>query len=118
MDRLLNKKVADLVPDRLIYDTTHPIDGRNVVVDLDGSSSGVLMRGQIIDCEGESCQVHTENGKVAYIVAVDTPYSAKDTEVVAQVYVSGTFRQDACISEVALTDKDLSNFRQFGIYLK
>lgn len=118
MERLLNKKVADMVPDRLIYDTTHPIDGRNVVVDLDGSSSGVLMRGQIIDCDGGNCQVHAENGKVAYIVAVDTPYSVEDTEVVAQVYVSGTFRQDACISAVALTGADLDNFRQYGIYLK
>lgn len=118
MERLMNQKVAEMVPDRLVYDATHPIDGTNVVVDLDSSSAGILMRGQIIDYDGESCQVHAENGQVAYIIAADTPYSAEDTEVVAQVYSSGTFREDACIADPALTDADRGDFRKLGIYLK
>ena len=118
MEQLLNKKVADMVPDRLVYDATHPTDGMNVVIDLDGDSAGVLKRGQIIDYDGEKCQMHAENGKVAYIVAADTSYSADDTEVVAQVYISGSFRQDACIADPALTDADLNDFRKLGIYLK
>lgn len=118
MGNLLNRKVAEVVPDRLVYDTKHPIDGTNVVIDLDGSSDGVLKRGQIIDYDGESCQVHAENGKVSYIVAADTLYSTEDTEVVVQVYTSGSFRLDACIADPVLTDTDLDNFRALGIYLK
>lgn len=118
MERLLNQNVAEMVPDRLVYDATHPIDGANVVIDLDGSSAGVLMRGQIIDYDGENCQVHAENGQAAYIIAVDTPYSAGDTEVTAQVYISGTFREDACIADPDLTDADRDQFRKLGIYLK
>lgn len=118
MGRLLNQKVADMVPDRLVYDATHPIDGMNVVVDLDDSKAGVLKRGQIIDYDGEKCQVHAENGKPAYIVAEDTEYLATDTEVVVQVYISGSFRLDACIADPALTDADLDDFRKRGIYLK
>lgn len=118
MERLLNKKVGEIVPDRLIYDTTHPVDGKNAVVNLDGGSAGVLKRGQVIDCDGKDCRIHAENGKVSYIVAEDTEYSKEDTEVVVQVYTTGSFRYDACIADPALTDADLDSFRSVGIYLK
>ncbi len=118
MERLLNELFEVTAPDRLIYDGSHPIDGKNILVTLGGNKNGVLSRGQIIDRVGDIYQLHVKDGEVNCIVATDTSYAETDTEIVVPVYTSGTFRQNECVSEETLTDADLEKFRSLGIYLK
>lgn len=118
MEHLLNQKVGETKPDELIYDASHEVDGKNVVVTVNGDKDGMLLRGQVIDYENNAYKIHEEGGDVSCIIAADTAYAAGETEVVAQVYISGSFRYSRCIADPELTDDDVEDFRSLGIYLK
>lgn len=118
MAKALNRVVGDTEHDHLIYDGSHPIDVRNVVVTIAGGEAGTLKRGQVIDYANGAYSVHQESGEVSSIVAETTEYAESDTEVVVSVYTSGTFRIGECITDVELTTADLETFRSKNIYLK
>ena len=115
---LLNKEAYKVTNDNLIYDSSHPIDARNVPVTVQTGAPGIIKRGQVLDFEGTGYKPHTENGTVSAIVAEDTPYTGEDATVAVPVYISGTFRETACITDTALSIQDREEFRSKGIYLK
>ena len=51
MTKILNEKVGNVLYDSLIYDGTHPIDGKNVTVTLPGGTAGTIKRGQVLDLD-------------------------------------------------------------------
>lgn len=115
---LLNKQVYTMERDKLIYDATHPIDAGVVQVSITPEEEGVIERGTVIDCTNGIYKVHEAGGEVSVIVAEDTDYAADDTEIVVQVYISGTFRASEVKTDEELTEADLETFRSKGIYLK
>jgi hypothetical protein len=115
---LLNRPVYVVEKDKLIYDSSHPIDAANVVVAITSGATGELKRGQIIDYSSGTYKVHAEGGEPSAIVAEAVSYAADETEVVATVYTSGTFRASEAVASPELTDADLEALRGKGIYLK
>lgn len=120
MAKVLNEKVGNVMYDKLIYDGTHPIDAKSVTVTLTGGTAGVFKRGQVLDLDATKNEnkVHAASGSVNCIVAQDTDYTAEEKSVVVPVYLSGSFRQDAVVTDVELTAADVEKFRSLGIYLK
>lgn len=120
MSKLLNKEIAVMEPDRLIYDSKYPTDGKVVKIKLTAGTAGTLKRGQILDYDGdnECYQVHAADGTVGAVLSENVLYSEDVTEVFASVYISGSFLQAACVTDVELTAADLETFRGKGIYLK
>lgn len=114
----LNNEVYEVKKDNLVYDSSHPIDARDVTVTVPLESVGTLRRGQVLDVAEGNYTIHAEGGSVSVIVAESTPYAADDTSVVVPVYLSGAFRKSACVTDVELTDGDVEAFRSKGIYLK
>ncbi len=114
----LNKEAYKMEKDNLVYDSTHPFDAKNVPVTVQTGSPGVIARGQVLDFTGGSYKPHAEGGTVSVIVAEDTGYTGGDATVAVPVYISGTFRETACITDTALSDQDREEFRSKGIYLK
>lgn len=115
---LLNKNAYVMEKDKLVYDAKHPVDGAAVRVKITATDSGVIKRGQVLDCAAGEYSVHAEGGSVSAIVAEDTSYAPADTEITVTVYISGTFRASEVIAEPKLTDEDIEAFRGKGIYLK
>lgn len=115
---VLNKEAYRHEPDNLIYDSSHGLDASNAVVKLEEGKTGSLKRGQILDFTTNAFQIHTAEGKASAIVAEDTEYAADDTEITVPIYISGTFRKSACISDVELSAADVEELRYRGIYLK
>ena len=118
MMNILNGFLGESEKDRLIYDGSHPVDAVNVRVSVPEDTDGVLKRGQVIDYADGAYSVHVASGEVSCIVAEETEYAAGETEVTVPVYISGTYRKSACITDVELTAADLEVFRSKGIYLK
>ena len=121
MSKVLNKTVATVVPDKLIYDSKYPIDGKvaRIVLSEEGASaSGVLKRGQLLDIGSDGYSVHEAEGAVDAVLAEDVSYGAGATDVYGSVYISGTFLRSACVTDVELTNADLETLRGKGIYLK
>jgi hypothetical protein len=118
MQQQLNKNLGMTEKDRLIYDSSHVLDGRNELVTLDVTGAGVLKRGQVLDLKEDNFCVHAQDGEVSLIVAEDTPYEESDTVIPVQVYTSGCFRKEVLVTDVELTPKDVETFRSKGIWLK
>lgn len=120
LTKILNEKVGNVLYDSLIYDGTHPIDGKNVTVTLPGGTAGTIKRGQVLDLDASKNEykVHAASGVVNCIVARDVGYTSEEKSVTAEVYLSGPFRQDAVVTDVELTAADVERFRSLGIYLK
>lgn len=114
----LNKTVYEVEPDRLIYDGKHPIDGTSITITTDGKSEVKVKRGQVIDEAAGKYSVHAEGGKPAAIAAENITIAPGNTEAVVQAYISGPFREDAVIASPELTDADIQELRNKGIYLK
>ena len=115
---LLNKEAYVVEKDKLVYDAKHPIDAAAVRVKITAGESGVIRRGQVLDCAGGVNSVHAADGSVSAIAAEDTSYVTGDTEITVAAYISGTFRASEVIAEPELTDGDIEAFRGKGIYLK
>lgn len=115
---MLNKEAYKVTNDNLIYDSSHPLDARNVPVTVQTGTPGTVKRGQVLDFESTGYKPHAENGTVSAVVAEDTPYTGEDATVAVPVYISGTFRETACITDTALSAQDREEFRSKGIYLK
>ena len=120
MTKILNEKVGNVLYDSLIYDGTHPIDGKNVTVTLPGGTAGTIKRGQVLDLDASKNEykVHAASGVVNCIVARDVGYTSEEKSVTAEVYLSGPFRQDTVVTDVELMAADVERFRSLGIYLK
>lgn len=116
----MNKTAYKVEGDRLLYDNSHPLDARNVSVVVPEGSAGTLKRGQVMDFDSakEKFSVHAAGGTASCILAEDATYAEDDTEVIAAVYMSGTFRKSACITDEELTEADGEVLRSKGIYLK
>lgn len=115
--KMLSNEEYTVDKDKLIYDSYKIIDATNVPVQVP-EGSGILKRGQVIDFDDEKYKPHVENGTPNRIIATDTPYGEDDSEVVATTYISGDFRESACITGVELTVTDKENLRKSGIVLK
>lgn len=114
----LNKEAYTVGRDRLIYDASHPIDGTIIKVTLPGTEETKIERGQIIDHKDGVFSMHADSG-VASVIAAETVIAEKGvTEIELEAYTSGTFRADATVSAVELTDADIQGLREKGIYLK
>lgn len=116
--KLLNKPAYEMERDKLIYDGTHPVDGSAVKVKLDVESGGAVLRGTLIDYADGVYSIHKSDGEASLIAAESVQYAAEEAEAVVPVYVSGTFRKCAVISEAEITDTDVETLRCKGIYLK
>lgn len=114
---MLNREVYTMEKDKLVYDLSHPRDAKNVSVTVP-EGEGIIKRGQVIDYKDGQYAVHASGGVAAAIIAEDTIYTDGDTEITAAVYISGTFRSSACISDTELAAADIENLRSKGIYLK
>lgn len=114
----LNKEAYKVERDNLVYDSSHPIDGKNVTVTVPAEGTGAFRRGEILDFKDENYVAHTADGTASVIVAEHTPYAEGDTELAVPVYISGTFRKSACVASVELTETDIETLRSKGIYLK
>lgn len=114
---ILNREVYSMEKDKLVYDLSHPRDAKNVSVTAP-EGEGIIKRGQVIDYKDGQYALHVSGGVAVAIVAEDTPYADGDTEITAAVYISGTFRSSACISDTELATADIENLRSKGIYLK
>lgn len=115
---LLNKQAYAMEKDKLVYDTKHPIDATPVKVTITADESGIVKRGQLLDYNDGEYSLHTEGGEASAIVAEDTSYEAKDTEITIVVYISGTFRTSEIIADPDITEVDVEVLRGKGIYLK
>lgn len=113
----LNKEAYEVKRDNLVYDSSHQIDAKNVTVTVP-EGAGVFRRGEILDFKDGKYAAHSEGGTASVIVAECASYSENDTEVAVPVYISGAFRQSACITSVELTETDIEALRSKGIYLK
>lgn len=116
----LNNEAYEMKKDNLVYDLSHQRDARNISIAVTEGENGIIKRGQVIDyseTEGKYT-LHTSEGMAAAITASDTFYTESDTEITVPVYISGTFRTQACITDTELTTKDIENLRSKGIYLK
>ena len=114
----LNKKAYEVGKDNLIYDGSHDTDVKNVEVTVSKEGGGVLLRGQILDFAEGAYSVHAANGTANAIVAESMEYTEDDETVIVPVYISGTFRQSACLTDAELTVKDVEALRSAGIFLK
>lgn len=115
---LLNNLAYTVEKDRLVYDAKHPIDATAVQVMVESSTGGILKRGQLLDFDNNVYSIHSAEGAPSAIVARDATYTSDDTEVVAAVYTSGTFRASKVISEPEITMADTEGLKSKGIYLK
>jgi hypothetical protein len=115
MAEQLNKTIAEMEYDELIYDNSHEIDAKNVSVQVTGS--GTLKRGQLLDIKDGERERHVKDGEADAIVARDVAYT-EDGSVIASVYISGTFRTNRLVTDETLTDADVETLRGKGIYLK
>ena len=114
----LNKEVYTVNKDNLVYDSSHPIDAKNMPVTVTAGTVGIIRRGQVLDFVEGKYKLHESSGTVSAIVAETISYTAEDTIVAVPAYISGTFRKSACITETELTDSNIEEFRSKGIYLK
>lgn len=114
---LLNRMAYVVEKDRLIYDAKHPIDATAVSVTTSSIASGVLRRGQLLDCTDGVYSIHAEGGTASVIVAKDTECASDEGTVIVPVYTSGSFRSSAVITDPAITAADVEALRG-GIYLK
>lgn len=114
----VNNEAYTMENDRLVYDTSHPRDAKNIQLATGEGEAGVIKRGQVVDYADGAYMLHADGGVAAGIVAADTAYTAGDTEITVPVYISGAFRASACIPGVGLTTADTENLRSKGIYLK
>lgn len=115
---LLNKQAYAMEKDKLVYDAKHPIDAAAVQVTITADESGVVKRGQLLDCKDGEYSLHASDGEASAIVAEDTSYASDDTEITIVVYISGTFRTSEVIANPDITDADIEALRGKGIYLK
>lgn len=114
----LNKEAYTVERDNLVYDSSHPVDAKNVTVAVPAEGTGAFRRGEILDFTEGGYATHTAGGSAGAIVAESTPYAEGDTELAVPVYISGTFRKSACIASVELAETDIEALRSKGIYLK
>lgn len=116
---LLNKEAYTMAKDKLVYDSKHPIDGKNVTVKITVSEAGTIKRGQIIDLASDGTYaLHANNGDPCAIVAADADYKADDTTVVCEVYTSGAFRKSEIIATPDINTAGCDKLRARGIFLK
>lgn len=117
---LLNKEAYTVTPDKLIYDSKHPIDSDAIAVSLGegAASDGTISRGQVIDVSSGTYSVHANGGTPSAIAAEDTDYAEGATSVIVPVYTSGSFRESEVIADPALTEQNIETLRDKGIFLK
>lgn len=116
---LLNREAYTVDRDRLIYDATHKIDATAVPVEIASDSEGVIRRGQLLYYKSDGkFSVKKADGDASVITAETTSYSADDTEIVVEAYISGTFKRSEIVADGDLTDGDVEALRGKGIYLK
>lgn len=119
MTRNLNENKGEMRSDALIYDSTHPLNGSIVSVEIaSGGKGGTLERGQVLDLKDGSYAVHAEGGTANVIVAETTEYSVEDDTVSVPVYISGSFRRRALVSDTELSAEDIEQLRGVGIIVK
>lgn len=121
MAKTLNGTIVEMKPDKLIYDSKHPVDGKVVKISVSeagAAEEGTLKRGQILDLGADGYSVHAANGVPDVILAEDVSYGTGATDVYGQAYISGSFLQTACVTDVELTEADVQTLRGKGIYLK
>lgn len=119
MTKKLNETVGNTEVDNLIYDITHPWDVRVIKLTLPSDGKGgVIKRGQVIDFGAVGYSVHAEDGTANAIVAESTEYEQGDSEISVSVYVSGSFRKSALISDTDLKEADVESLRSVGIFVK
>jgi len=113
----LNEEAYKVERDKLVYDSSHPVDAKNVTVTVP-EGTGIFKRGEILDFKDGKYAVHTEGGTASVIVGENTPYAEDDTELAVPAYISGSFRLSECFASVELTERDIESLRAKGIYLK
>ena len=120
---ILNKNVYNVEFDDLIYDGSHPVDGRAVTLSIAASNAdGLVAKGQVVDYDdaNDKYALHAANGEVYGVVSEDTEYDTLNTtsSVVVPVYLSGALRRTKLVTGVELTEADVEKFREKGIFLK
>lgn len=117
---LLNKEAYELKGDGLIYDYYGLIDGKTLTVSLDGTTAGVLKRGQLIDFDASTgtYKKHVSGGVANCIVEHDIEFATGEKEIVVSVYTGGNFRTSKVISDSEITVTDKENLRSKNIILK
>ncbi len=115
---LLNKNSYKVEADHLIYDTTHPVDAKNVQVLITPMDAGVIERGQIIDVSEGTYTLHEESGTPSCIAAENVTYTEDDTDVIVPCYITGAFHAKRVIASPELTETDVETLREKGIILK
>ena len=120
---ILNKNVYNVEFDDLIYDGSHPVDGKNVTLSIAAAdANGKVEKGRVVDYDDTNNKyvLHAANGEVFGIVAEDTKYDTVNatTAVVVPVYLSGAIKKAGLVKDVELTETDVEKFREKGIFLK
>jgi hypothetical protein len=117
---LLNREAYSIEKDKLIYDSGHPIDATTVQVSIASDSEGVIKRGQLlfVNSDGVYSIARADGDEASVIAAADTSYSADDTDIVVEAYISGTFNKSAIVTTDELKAADVETLRSKGIYLK
>lgn len=119
MTRSLNENIGEMKPDTLIYDATQRLDARVVEVEVaSGGKGGTLERGQVLDLKDGAYVIHEEGGAANVVVAESTEYSGEDDAVSVSVYISGSFRRSALVSDAELAPGDVEKLREVGIIVK
>lgn len=124
MSIAMNSTAYEVTPDKLIYDSKHPIDVKLVTV---ASGSGQLTRGTILSLTSDGKYVVTGSTLASDVTAeanciiatgVDTTENT-GSDIPVEVYVSGHFNENevTVASSYTLTATDKENLRDAGIFL-
>lgn len=116
---LLNREAYTFKKDKLKYDSKHPFDATTVQVTVASDTEGVIKRGQLLYCkDGVYSVKKADDNEASAISAETTSYSADDTDIVVEAYISGTFTKSEIVTDSEITAADEETLRSKGIYLK
>ncbi|BCJ98104.1 head decoration protein [Anaerocolumna chitinilytica] len=125
MMELLNQDSYEVKPDKLIYDSKHPIDVKTIKLK---ANQGIVKRGTVISLVsptndyivfGTTLTSGQDSSKANGIISDDVDTTSTTGDVTAVVYISGHFNRNELIvaagHELSLTDEE--TLRAVGIFL-
>lgn len=104
----------------LLYDASHPADGKIITVTIAKGAAGTIEKGEVIDFDASTGKYskHAAGKTVSVIAAEKVNYDEKAESAEVMVFTSGAFKKSAVVSDPALTETDIETFRSKGIFLK
>lgn len=124
MSTLMNNTSYEVVPDKLIIDSKHPIDVKVVKIK---ANQGTVKRGTVLSLTntneyvvfGTALVNPQTSSKANCVVAEDIDTTSTDATVSVQVYISGSLNKNVLIVKdgSSLAASDIEDLRNAGIFV-